>query len=91
MMEKLRMFFIEGGGLQGANPALYRAAMKADGLIHFFRVQTAVAEDFSRDYQHGDLVAVPGLRGRLAIDVNHIDGNALGGRQCRKFLEHFLA
>jgi hypothetical protein len=72
------MFFIEGGGPAGANPAVYRAAMKPDGLIHFFGVQAAVAEDFSREYQHGDLVAVPGSRVRQAIDVDHVDRNALG-------------
>src|SRR5260370_194103 len=45
-------------GPAGANPALYRPAVKADALIDFFRVQPAVAEDFPREHQHGNLVTV---------------------------------
>ena len=70
-MEKLRIFFIEAW--VWANQALYRSAVKSEGLIHFFGVQVSVAQQFARKHEDGNLVPIARPRVRLQIDVNDID------------------
>jgi hypothetical protein len=60
-------------------------------LIHFLRVQAAVAEQLSRKQEDRYFVPVARPRGRFLIDVDDIDGDALGARQKAKFAQHFLA
>jgi len=65
--------------------------MKAEGLIHFFRVQAAVAQQLARKQEDRDFVAVTRPRHRIKIDVDDIDGDALGTIQSGKLTQHFLA
>jgi hypothetical protein len=89
MMEKLRIFFIEAW--VWANQALYRSAVKAEGLIHFFGVQASVAQQFARKHEDGNLVPVARPRVGLPIDVDDIDGYPFSRRQSLKLAQHFLA
>jgi hypothetical protein len=60
-------------------------------LIHFLRVQAAMAQQLSRKQEDRYFVPVTCPRGRLLIDVHDIDGDALGARQNAKLAQHFLA
>ena len=62
-----------------------------EGLIHFFRIQAAVAQQFSRENEHRNLVPVARPRLWLQIDVDDIDGDSLRRRQSLKLAQHFLA
>jgi hypothetical protein len=59
--------------------------------MHFFGVQAAVAQQFTGEQQHRNLVAVANLSLGIGIDVAHIDAEPLRLRQCRELREHFLA
>jgi hypothetical protein len=65
--------------------------MVSDGLIHFFRIQPAVANQFVREQQYRDFVPVarPGVG--LQIHVDDIDGYAARRGHLRKLAQHFLA
>lgn len=77
-MEKLRIFFIYSGLKPAwANPALYRSAVKAEGLIHFLRLQAAVAQQLSGKHENRYFVPVACPGRRLKIDVDDVDGDAL--------------
>src|SRR5258707_9854275 len=89
MMEKLRIFFIEAW--VWANPALYRSAVKAEGLIYFFAVQAAVAQYFSRKQEDRNLVAVARPRLEVPVNVDDIDGDPLRRRQSLQLAQHLLA
>ena len=65
--------------------------MEAEGLIYFLRVQAAVAEQFSGEQEHRYLVPEARPCRRFLIDVDDIDGDALGARQLAKFAQHLLA
>ncbi len=65
--------------------------MKAEGLIYFFRVQAAVAQQLAGKHQDRYFVPVARPRSRVLIDVDNIDGDPLGARQGGQFAEHFLA
>ena len=88
-MEKLRIFFIEAW--VWANQALYRSAVKSEGLIHFFGVQVSVAQQFARKHEDGNLV--PEARPRLGVKINvdDIDGDPFRRRQSLKLAQHLLA
>src|SRR5258708_13159125 len=88
MMEKLRIFFIEAW--VWANPALYRSAVKAEGLIYFFAVQAAVAQYFSRKQEDRNLVAVARPRLELPANVDDIDGDPFCRRQSLQLAHHLL-
>ena len=59
--------------------------------MYFLRVQAAVAQQFSRKHQDRYFVPVACPRGRLLIDVDDIDGDALGTGQSAKLAQHFFA
>ena len=65
--------------------------MMSDGLIHFFGIQPAVANQVAREQQYRDLVAVarPSLSPQIHID--DIDGYASSRRHLRQLAQHFLA
>jgi hypothetical protein len=65
--------------------------MVSDGLIHFFRVQLTVANQFAREQQYRDFVpeARPGVG--LQIHIDDIEGYAARGGHLRKLAQHFLA
>jgi hypothetical protein len=65
--------------------------MQPEGLIYFFRVQAAVAQQLSRKHQNRYFVPVARPRLWVQIDVDDIDGDALGARQTAKLAQHFLA
>jgi hypothetical protein len=65
--------------------------MKAEGLIYLFRVQAAVANQFSREQQYGDFVPVARPRGGLKIDIDDIDRYAARCRQGSQLAQHLLA
>ena len=65
--------------------------MQPEGLIYFFRVQAAVTQQLSRKHEHRNFVPVTRPRRRVKIDVDDIDGDALGRRQRAEFAQHFLA
>jgi hypothetical protein len=62
-----------------------------EGLIHFFRIQAAVAQQFTRKNEHRNLVPVARPRLKLLIDVDDIDGNSLRRGQSLQLAQHFLA
>ena len=74
-----------------ANPALYRSAVKLEGLIYFLGVQAAVAQQLPRKHEDRYFVPVARPRGRLQIDIDDINGDALRRRQRGEFAQHFLA
>jgi hypothetical protein len=98
-MEKLRIFFIYAGSLPEysrepggwANRALYRSAVMREGLIHLLGVQPAMTDQFAREKQHGDFVAVARLHGGVEINVDHFNGYPMRGRQGSKLAQHLLA
>jgi hypothetical protein len=49
-----------------------------EGLIHFFGVQAAVAEQLSGKHQDRYFVPIARPRRGVKIDVDDIDGDALG-------------
>jgi hypothetical protein len=63
----------------------------SDGLIHFFRVQPAMTNQFAREQQYRDFVPIarPGVR--LKIHVDDIDGYAASRGHAVKLAQHFLA
>jgi hypothetical protein len=65
--------------------------MEAEGLIYFLRIQAAVAQQLSGKQEDRYFVPVARPGGRFLIDVDDIDGDALGARQSAKFAQHFLA
>src|SRR5271163_3507678 len=95
MMEKLRIFFIYGEYSDWlppwANPALYRSAMKTEGLIHLFRIQPAVTNPFSGKKQYGDLVSVARPSCRFLVHVDDINRYALRGGHAVELAQHLLA
>ncbi len=62
-----------------------------EGLIDFFRIQAAVAEQFSCKNEHRNLVPVARPHLRVQIDVDDIDGDSLRRRQSLKLAQHFFA
>lgn len=54
-------------------------------------VQAPVTHQFSREQQHGNLVAIANPCCRVSIDIEHIDAVGLHSRQRMKLGEHFLA
>jgi len=62
-----------------------------EGLIHFFAVQAAVAQYFSRKQEDRNLVTVARPRLWVLIDVDDIDGDPFRRRQRLKLAQHFLA
>ena len=62
-----------------------------EGLIHFFRIQAAMAEQFPCKYQYRNLVSVARPRLRIQIDVDDIDGDSLRRRQSMKLAQHLFA
>ena len=89
MMEKLRIFFIYAWAWPNAR--LYRSAMVSEGLMHFLGVQMPVAHQFSGEQQHGNLVAIAHSRRGIGIDIEHIDLERAGLRQCAERNQHLLA
>jgi hypothetical protein len=65
--------------------------MMREGLIYFFGVQAAVAQQFPRKQEHRNLVPVARPRLAVPIDVDDIDGDPLRRRQGLKLAQHFLA
>ena len=72
MIEKLRIFF--SAGLQWANQRLYRSAAMSERLMHLFRVQLAVTDQFPGEQQHRDLMAIALSGGGIAVHIDDIDG-----------------
>jgi hypothetical protein len=62
-----------------------------EGLIHLFGIQAPVTQQFSRQQKYGNFVSIARPSGRLEIDIDDIDGYALGARQRREIAQHFLA
>jgi hypothetical protein len=50
-----------------------------------------MAHQLPAEQQHGHLVTIAGASRRVAIDVRHLEGNAVSRRQLAKLREHFLA
>ena len=65
--------------------------MEAEGLIYFLRIQAAVAQQLSGKHEDRYFVPVTRPSRKVGIDVDDIDGDALGARQLAKFAQHFLA
>jgi hypothetical protein len=65
--------------------------VKAEGLIHFLRVQSAVAQQLSGKHEDRYFVPVTRPSRGIGIDIDDIDGDALGRRQRGKLAQHFLA
>lgn len=59
--------------------------------MHFFGVQASMTDQFSLEQQNWDLVAVTMLSGGIPIDIDHVDGDPMRGRQRGQFGEHLLA
>ena len=62
-----------------------------EGLIHFFGIQAAVAQQLSGKHEDWYFVPVARSRRRVKIDVDDIDGDATGGRKRGQLAQHFLA
>ena len=65
--------------------------MKREGLIHFLRVQAAVAQQLSGKHEDRYFVPVTRPSRKVGIDVDDIDGDAPGRRQGGELAQHFLA
>ena len=50
-----------------------------------------MADQFSGEKQHRNLVAIARSRRRVGIDVEHVDSEGAGLRQRGEFAEHLLA
>ena len=59
--------------------------------MHLFCVQMSMADQFSGQQQHRDLVPVTGARRAVGVYVDDVHRHARCRRQRREFDEHFLA
>ena len=59
--------------------------------MDLFGVQMPVANQFAREQQHRDLVAVARLQARISVHVEQIQRNTLGHGKCGELCLHFLA
>jgi hypothetical protein len=74
-----------------ANQVLYRSAVKAEGLIYFFWVQSAMTNQFACKEQDRDLMSEACASGRLKIHVDDINGYPARRWHQPKLAQHLLA
>jgi hypothetical protein len=74
-----------------ANQTLYRSAVKPEGLIDFFGVQSAMTNQFASEEQYRDLMSVARPRGRFAIHIDDINGYPARHRHQAKLAQQLLA
>jgi len=59
--------------------------------MYLLGVQASVAHQFSAEQQHRYFMSIAHFRRVVGVDVEHVDREAAGFRQCREFAQHFLA
>jgi hypothetical protein len=65
--------------------------MKPEGLIHFLRIQTAVAQQLSGKQQNRYFVAETHPRGGIKVNIDNIYRHTTRRRQRGKLAQHLLA
>ena len=65
--------------------------MIRERLMHFIDIQAAVADELTGEQQHGNLVSEARERPWVAVDIDHIEGEALRFGQRGELGQEFLA